>query len=60
MNWKRLFLNLAGVAAGGFAAGVSTVPTGAPNAGKIILAATVAPVVANVIGLFQQQPHVSE
>lgn len=57
MNWKRFFLNLAGVAAGGFATGVSLVPQDAPHSGKIIIGATVAPVIANLVGLFQKQPH---
>lgn len=56
MNWKRFFLNLGGVAAAGFGAVVVSHAPGASITGHDLLLGAVAPVVANLVGLFQPHP----
>lgn len=57
MNWKQLILSLCGAAAAGFGASVGTVPAGTPGAKGIIVAGTIAPVIAMLGGIFQTPPH---
>lgn len=57
MNWKKLLLNLGGVAAGGFATAMAQAPAGGTPNKSTIIGATVVPLIANVLGLFQQPPH---
>ena len=58
MNWAQLLINLGAAAAGGFATAVKTSPTGAFPTKEALIGAIVTAVIANAIGLFQQQPHV--
>lgn len=57
MNWKRLLLNLGAIAAGGFVTAVSGAGSNGPINGKVIGVTIGSAVLANLIGLFQPQPH---
>jgi hypothetical protein len=57
MNWKQILLNLSSIAAGAYGVAITQAPAGVPISGKTIGTVVGGAVLANLIGLFQRQPH---